>query len=223
MNQTKKNAAAPAPKRRDADLAYEAIEALIATLELAPGSPVVEAEVAERVGLGRTPVREALLRLMSVGLIVQQPRRGLLVSGIDLAHHLDLIQTRRALERLIAACTARRATAAERTQLVANAERMVAAAAKGDLARYMRADHELDLVNHAACRNASAVTAVAPLAVQCRRFWYAYQHAGDMSEGARCHLMLAQGIASGDAAEAAKGADALLDYLEAFTRRIIDR
>ena len=100
----------PPPKRRAADLAYDAIETLISTLQLEPGSPVVEAELAERTGLGRTPVREALMRMVSIGLIDQQPRRGLSVSTIDLADHLDVIQTRRALEGLIAACAARRAT-----------------------------------------------------------------------------------------------------------------
>ena len=51
---------AAAPKRRAADIAYDAIETLISTLEMRPGSPVVEAEIVERTGLGRTPVREAL-------------------------------------------------------------------------------------------------------------------------------------------------------------------
>ena len=71
---------------------------------------MVEADIVESTGLGRTPVREALLRMVSIGLIAQQPRRGLLVSHIDLAEHLDVIQTRRVLERLIAACAARRAS-----------------------------------------------------------------------------------------------------------------
>lgn len=203
-------------------MAHDAIESLICTLELTPGSPIVEAELAERIGLGRTPVREALMRLMSIGLIVQQPRRGLLVSPIDLANHLDVILTRRALERVIAACSARRATAAERERLVACSERMVAAAQRADLTRYMQADHDLDVANHAASRNRSAVTAVVPLVMQCRRFWYAYQHAGEIAEGARCHALLAQGIATGSEADAVRGADALLDYLEAFTRRVID-
>ncbi|MFG5408512.1 GntR family transcriptional regulator [Piscinibacter sakaiensis] len=213
---------AAAPKRRDADLAYEAIEAMISTMALPPGSPVVEAEISERIALGRTPVREALMRLMSIGLIVQQPRRGLLVSPIDLANHLDTILTRRVLERVIASCSARRANAAERQRLMDCAERMVAAAAHDDLAAYMRADHDLDTANHAASRNTSAVTAVVPLVTQCRRFWYAYQHAGEITEGARCHALLASGIARGSEAEAVQGADALMDYLEAFTRRVID-
>jgi DNA-binding GntR family transcriptional regulator len=213
---------AAAPKRRDADMAYEAIEAMISTLALPPGSPIVEAEISERIAIGRTPVREALMRLMSIGLIVQQPRRGLLVSPIDLANHLDAILTRRVLERVIASCSARRANAAERQQVADCADRMVAAAARDDLKAYMRADHDLDVANHAASRNASAVTAVVPLVTQCRRFWYAYQHAGEIKEGARCHALLARGIADGNEAAAVQGADALMDYLEAFTRRVIN-
>ena len=72
-----------------------------------PATVAVEAELIERTGLGRTPTREALMRLVSAGLIVQQPRRGLRVSDLQLAEHLDLIEARRALERLIAATSAR--------------------------------------------------------------------------------------------------------------------
>ncbi|MBO9678264.1 MAG: GntR family transcriptional regulator [Acidovorax sp.] len=214
---------AHAPKRRAADVAYDAIEALISTLEMRPGSPVVEAEIAERTGLGRTPVREALLRMVSIGLIEQQPRRGLLVSNIDLADHLDVIQTRRVLECLIAACSARRATAALRQEILRCAENMRLAASKGLIDEYMRADHELDLANHQASRNHSAVKCVVPLIVQCRRFWYAYQHEGELAEGARAHMALAEGIATGNEAAAAAGANQLMDYLERFARRIIDQ
>ncbi len=211
------------PKRRAADVAYDAIESMLSTLEIAPGSPVVEADLAARTHLGRTPVREALLRMVTSGLIVQQPRRGLLVSNIDLAEHLDVIQTRRTLEGLIAACSARRATALQRKDIVRCAERMLETAERGDLDDYMRADHALDLVNHQASHNRSAVQCVVPLIVQCRRFWYAYQHEGDVREGARAHMHLAEGIATGDEAHAVAGANQLMDYLERFARRIINQ
>ena len=212
-----------APKRRAADMAYDSIETMISTLQIEPGTPVVEAAIIESTGLGRTPVREALLRMVSIGLIVQQPRRGLLVSNIDLADHLDVIQTRRVLESLIAACSARRATAKQRKDIVLCAEKMVKAAARGNLNEYMRADHELDQVNHQASHNHSAVKCVVPLIVQCRRFWYAYQHEGEIAEGARAHMQLAEGIASGNEAAAVAGANQLMDYLEQFARRVIDK
>ena len=201
---TAKTKAAPAVKRRAADLAYDAIETLLSTMQLEPGSPIVEAELAERTGMGRTPVREALLRMISIDLIVQQPRRGLLVSNIDLAEHLDVIQTRRVLENLLAACAARRASAQQRKEILLCAKRMVAAAKRGNLEEYMQEDHALDVIVHT------------------RRFWYAYQDAGDITEGALAHLELAQGISTGDEAAAITGANRLMDYLEDFAKRIIE-
>jgi len=102
------------------------------------------------------------------------------------------------------------------------AEAMVEAAGRGDLNDYMQADRALDLVNHQASHNDSAVRAVIPPIVQCRRFWYAYQHEGEIVEGANAHLQLARGIATGDEAAATAGANRLMDYLEVFARKIID-
>lgn len=214
--------ALPQPKMRAADVAYDMLESMIVTLVLQPGAPIVEAELIAATGLGRTPLREALLRMSSNGLIVQLPRRGLIVSDIDVAGHLTLLETRRALERLIASSAARRATAQQRKDMAACGRKMVAAAKKKDLDAYMQADQDLDHVIHAACRNPSAVAAVIPLVVQCRRFWYAYQHEGDVTEGARCHMELAAAIADGNPDAAVAGADRLVDYLESFARKVID-
>lgn len=219
ISQTRKP---PLPKRRVADLAYDRIEAMISKLVIAPGSLIVEAELAEMTQLGRTPVREALMRMVSSGLIEQQPRRGLRVSNIDVVDHLDLIETRRGLETLIASCSARRATTAQRKALVACAEKMIIASERANLDDYMTADQALDNVNHEACGNFSAVKAVVPLVVQCRRFWYRYQAKGEITEGARFHMVLAEAIASGNEAHAAAAASALMDYLERFTRRVIN-
>lgn len=214
--------APPVPKLRAADIAYDTIENMIVTLQLKPGAPIVEAELVEATGLGRTPLREALMRMSSNGLIVQLPRRGLIVSDIEAAEHLSLIETRRVLERLIAAHAARRASPQQRKQILAQAQKMVAAAKKDDLVAYMDADQALDHINHEACRNRSAVAAVIPLIIKCRRFWYAYRHEGDTAKGARAHLLLAQAIADGDTVGAMAGADSLMDYLESFARKLID-
>ncbi len=212
----------PPPKLRAADVAYDTLENLIVTLQIQPGAPVVEAELIEMTGHGRTPLREALLRMVSNGLIKQMPRRGLIVSDIEAAEHLTLIETRRVLDQLIAQSAARLAIPQQRKDLLACAKRMVMAAKKGDLSAYMQADQELDHVIHAACRNPSAVTAVIPLIIKCRRFWYAFQHEGDIVEGAKCHLQMASSVADGDPQNAAKGTNALIDYLELFARKVID-
>ncbi|MDP3843004.1 MAG: GntR family transcriptional regulator [Oxalobacteraceae bacterium] len=211
-----------APRQRAADVAYDMLESMIVTLQLKPGTPIVEAELVEATGLGRTPLREALMRMSTNGLVVQLPRRGLIVSDIELAEHLTLIETRRVLERLIAASAARRATPQQRKDILIYAKKMVAAAKRNDLKAYMQADQGLDHVIHQACRNPSAVAAVIPQVIKCRRFWYAFRHEGDVEAGANCHLMLASAIADGDAEAAICGAEALMDYLELFARKVID-
>lgn len=213
----------PTPgKLRAADVAYDAIESMIVTLQLKPGAPIVESELIEVTGLGRTPLREALMRMSSNGLILQLPRRGLIVKDIEAAEHVTLLETRRVIERLIASSAARRASPQLRQEILACGEQMVDAANKGELGAFMSADLALDNVVHDACRNPSAVAAVIPLIIKCRRFWYAYQHEGDMHEAARCHMLLAQGIAEGNEEQAALGADHLMNYLESYTRKVIN-
>ena len=213
----------PTPsKLRAADVAYDAIESMIVTLQLKPGMPIVESELVELTGLGRTPLREALMRMSSNGLIVQLPRRGLIISDIEAAEHMTLIETRRVIERLIATSAARRATPQHRTDMLDCADKMLIAAKRADLTEYMAADQALDHVVHEACRNPSAVAAVIPLIIKCRRFWYAFQHEGDIEEGARCHLLLAKAIAKGHEEQAEKAANGLMDYLESFARKVIN-
>jgi len=210
------------PKVRATEAAYDQIEQMIATLKLEPNQPIVESDLIEMTGLGRTPIREALMRLVASGLIEQQPRRGLRVSEIRIAEHLILIETRRVLERLIAGSSARRASPSQSAGILQHARDMVAAARQGDLAGYMQADQALDRVNHEASRNPYAVQAIVPMIIQCRRFWYAFQHEGDLERGAQCHLLEAEGIHAKDPERAIAGADALMDYLMEFTHTVIE-
>ncbi|CAM5200169.1 DNA-binding GntR family transcriptional regulator OS=Castellaniella defragrans OX=75697 GN=HNR28_002600 PE=4 SV=1 [Castellaniella defragrans] len=211
-----------APKVRATEAAYDQIEQMIATLRLEPNQPIVESDLIEMTGLGRTPIREALMRLVASGLIEQQPRRGLRVSEIRIAEHLILIETRRVLERLIAGSSARRASPSQSAGILQHARDMVAAARRGDLSGYMQADQALDRVNHEASRNPYAVQAIVPMIIQCRRFWYAFQHEGDLERGAQCHLLEAEGIHAKDPERAIAGADALMDYLMEFTHTVIE-
>lgn len=215
------NTSIPKQKLRAAELAYDQIEQLISTLKLEPNQPIVENDLVKMTGLGRTPIREALMQLVANGLIEQQPRRGMRVSEIRIAEHLMLIDTRRVLERLIAAASAKRATPAQKEEILLHAEEMVQAAKSGNLEAYMIADKNLDRINHQASRNPYAIHAITPLIIQCRRFWYAYQHEGDLEKGALCHLQLATGINTADPDLAMQGADALMDYLLEFTHKVI--
>jgi DNA-binding GntR family transcriptional regulator len=108
--------------------AYYAIRELIVTLELAPGSVVSERELMERLGLGRTPVREALRRLAREKLVDVYPRRGMFVSRIDVRDLAGLSEVRAVLESSAARLAAARSTAADREVTEALLEELVRAA-----------------------------------------------------------------------------------------------
>lgn len=101
------------------DRAYYAIRELIVTLELAPGSIVSERELQDRLGVGRTPVREALQRLEGERLVEVYPRRGIFVSNVNVLDLAVLSEVRGVLESFGARLAAERATAADRETTVA--------------------------------------------------------------------------------------------------------
>ena len=96
-----------------ADQAYAALRDLIVSLELPPGALVTEPELVARLGIGRTPVREALRRLAQERLIDVYPRRGMLVTTVDVRELARLCEVRQALEPEAARLAAERATQAD--------------------------------------------------------------------------------------------------------------
>ncbi len=203
--------------------AYRALEELIVTLQLPPGSVVSEAALSQRTGIGRTPIREALQRLAREHLMVVLPRRGILVAGVDVRRQLLLLEVRRELERLLARSAAKRATEAERKRFAEIADEMETAAAKGDDIAFMRLDREFNRLTSQAAHNDFAETAMAPLHAVSRRFYYIhYQQVADLEITAKQHADVARAIAKGDRDQAAAASDRLLDYIEEFTRATVD-
>ena len=74
--------------------AYEAIRTAIVRLELAPSSPIDETALCRHLGLGRTPVHDALQRLQHDGLVCIFPRRGMIVAPLDMNESRYLTQAR---------------------------------------------------------------------------------------------------------------------------------
>lgn len=78
--------------------AYEKLRSMLLELELAPGTPLAETELSAKLGVSRTPIREALGRLAREGLVRQYPGRGAFVSEISVPDIVELYQMREALE-----------------------------------------------------------------------------------------------------------------------------
>ncbi len=205
------------------DRAYKKLEELIVTLRVAPGTVLTESSLAKELAIGRTPIREALQRLAREGLVVILPRRGILVSEINVGKQLKLLEVRRVLERLMAAAAAERADEGERREFLAIAEGMEKAAEENDDLTFMRHDRELNILVSKAARNEFASRAMGIMHGLSRRFWYVhYKEVADLPLCARLHADLARAIAGGDPEAAGAASDQLIDYIEEFTRASLD-
>ena len=195
---------------------------MIVTLKLAPGAAISEAELSQALDIGRTPIREALQRLARESLVSILPRRGILVSEINVKRQLRLLEVRRELERLIARSAARRATDAERARFLELADRFEKSARVNDDVTFMRTDREFNTLCSSASHNEFAAGAMSLMHSLSRRFWYIhYKQAADMPMTAKLHADIAQAIAVGDEERAAKASDKLINAIEKFTRATV--
>ncbi len=201
------------------DRAYRLLEEQIVTLQLKPGELLSEAALTNKLGIGRTPIREALQRLAREDLVVIMPRRGVMVSDINVSRQLLLVETRRALEAVIMCNAARRATARERQAFAELADDFGRSAEDNDPVAFMRHDQRINEMSVQACRNPYAARMAAVIQGLSRRFWYRFfEETMDLPRCARLHEAEARAIANGDPDAAAEAVTALMDYTEEFTR-----
>ena len=217
-----KRATVPPPASSLTTLAYAHLEELIVTLKLAPGRVVSEGELSMLTGIGRTPIREALQRLAREKLVSILPRRGVVVTEINVGNQLRLLEVRRELERLIARLAARRATDEERVRFRDLAKLFEKSAKANDDTTFMRTDREFNSLCSEAAHNDFAAGAMQLMHSLSRRFWYIhYKQAADMPLTAKLHADIARAIADADEERAGKASDRLIDEIEKFTRETV--
>jgi DNA-binding GntR family transcriptional regulator len=218
----RKTARAPGNAPSLTDKAYLHLEQLIVTLRLRPGSAVSEAELSERLKIGRTPIREALQRLARERLVVILPRRGIIVSDINVNTQLRLLEVRRVVECLVARSAARRSDEATRKRFRELAAVFEQCAKSNDDVGFMEVDRQFNELCVEAAHNEFATGAMSLMHSLSRRFWYLhYKQAADMPQTAKLHADIARAIASGKEAAAEIAANRLLDSIETFTRATV--
>ncbi|MGD8385384.1 MAG: GntR family transcriptional regulator [Lysobacterales bacterium] len=197
-----------------AQQAHELLEQRLVTLQLAPGALISEKELVERLGIGRTPVREAIQRLSAAGMLQVLPRKGLLVAPMRRSELLQVIEVRRVLERLMVVKATERATAQQRRALGRLAARLEAA--QSDLNDFFRLDRRLDRLLGAACNNAYLARALGAMQSQCRRLWYSHRETLNLPRSARLHGALAQAVSDGDRSGAIRAVNEIIAILESL-------
>ncbi len=221
-NQSKASVKAPAETISLSDQAYHQLEQLIVTMELAPGAPVSEAQLSELLGIGRTPIREALQRLSREHLVSILPNRGIFIADLNPQKQLRVLETRRELERLICSKAAKRASDSEREEFKRIAKDFEKAAKEKNEELFIRVDKELNDLTILASKNEYAASAMAMLHGMSRRFWFGnFYQVADLPLASKLHADIAKAIAGADEKKAGLALDKLLDYIEAFTRKTV--
>jgi len=192
--------------------AYRLLEEMLVTLTLAPGQLLAEKDLAERAGIGRTPVREAIQRLSNEGMLTVLPRKGLMVTPLRRSDLAQIVEARRVMERLLVVKAAERATVDQRRALRELASQIEAA--DHDLAEYFRLDRQLNELLEEASQNRYLVRALAAMHSQCRRLWYLHRERLDLPRAAMLHGGLARAVAERDVTGAIRVLDEIIATLE---------
>lgn len=206
-----------------ADMAYRQIEEMIVIRRLTPGEMISEAKLAEELGCGRTPIREALLRLKYDGYIEVFPSRGAMVSSIDVLKQLELLELRRPLDDVIARLASQRATPEECAEMLRLGEAIKRSARDLDNLAYLAANRAIHEIKIRATHNSMFAPTLARVYGLSRRFWYTYVVSTDsFADAARLHDAILREIAARNAKGAARASAELLDLLERLTRQAIE-
>jgi len=125
---------------------------LITEGDLAPGARLNERALCERLGVSRTPLREAFRLLAADGLVTLAPNRGAIVTELSLRDVRESFDVMSGLEALSGELACRHVTDAEIAEIKALTFEMLACHARGDLPGYYRRNREIhDRINRAAC------------------------------------------------------------------------
>lgn len=201
---------------------YEQIRESIISLDWKPGTRLSEKDVASELGVSKTPVREAFIRLSEEGLIEIRPKSGSYVSEISFEKVYEGLMLRRAIEMAVVAEAATRRTTLDLVNLQHLVERQVEAANAGDGVGFF----ELDRDFHQALANIAAMPSAIRLVHMVRGAVSRVQRLR-ISRGETRHMQVIEAhraivaaIESRDAIAAAAAMDAHLNCVELFAKII---
>ena len=196
--------------------AYYAIRELIVTLELPPGSIVSERELMQRLGLGRTPIREALRDLAREQLVEVYPRRGIFVSSVYVGDIAGLSEVRRVLESSAARLAADRRNDADLLETVELLEELEGMAGNRDERRLIELDQRIHRHLYRCTHNPFLEATLEEYYVLTLRIWFlALDRVERLDDAIREHREILEAIRDRDADRAE---DVMRRHVEGFER-----
>jgi DNA-binding GntR family transcriptional regulator len=181
------------------DQALSQLRKAIVTGQLAPGSLHSEQTIAARLGLSRTPVREALLQLAGEGLVVFLPNRGARIVDFDVTHLAEVLQFRAAIEGCGASRMAANPDPKRIARLEAELKRQRLIIKNGERLRWVDANADFHTILAEASENRLMIEAFGPLVSHTKRLGYRMNHrAQRMRESLDEHSAIVDAIRRGD-------------------------
>ena len=202
-----------------AEKIYYDIEEKIVKLEYKPGSFLTESFLEKNLKCGRTPIREAIQKLAREGLIKVIPRKGLMVTHIDINDQLNLIQVRRELEKLMAKLSAKNASRAQKEKFL-KISKLMKKCKNNDNTRFIKLDKEMNDLLAISRDNEFLRRSMRLVSGLSRRFWF-YRNLkslDDLTIIAGLHSAVCESIYKGDLLNAEKKTEKLMEYIEKFTK-----
>ena len=197
--------------------AYRLIRQKIVRLELAPGAVIREDVLQQQLGIGRTPIREALQRLARDQFLVVIPRRGMIVSNIDVAELSMLYETRAILEPYAARLACQRG----RQEHWQKMREVLDSAAKPKITAQdqIHFDAQCHEIVWAAAGNRFLTDTLDVLYAQSDRLWHIYlSDVADMGHALDEHVEILHAIESGDSDLAYKLSETHVQSFDAQVR-----
>jgi DNA-binding GntR family transcriptional regulator len=206
-----------------AERAYRVVRDQLGMREIRPGAPINEDQLAQSLGVGRTPVREALKRLQYERLIATYPRRGTFATDVNITDLAHISEVRQELEPLAAAQAARRATAADRATLTDLLRELQSPDSRPqDAAELMHLDLQVHRAIYAATHNPYLEDTLVRHDNLATRIWCLFvDRLTDMAGHIEEHGPLIEAIVAGDPDKAAQLARSHVEGFEQAIRAAI--
>lgn len=202
-----------------ADRAYLALRDRLVMLDIAPGEAINEAALTTELGIGRTPLREALKRLESDHLVVSYPRRGTFATNVDITELAAISEMREVLEPIAAAKAAENLREPLRSEYVEAVEALKGLSPESDQRLLLEVDLRVHRLIYRAVDNRHLTETLVRLDDLATRIWRLVRdRIPDISHHIREHIDMLQAVLDGDAGRAADLTAAHIKHFETTVR-----
>jgi len=182
---------------------------------LEPGERLMEVQLAEELGISRTPVREAIRKLEQEGYVIMMPRRGTYVSDVSVKDVKEIFEIRSALESLAISLATMRIEPEELEKLQTLLEEIGGHIENNDIEKIVATDVEFHGLLYQVSRNERLVTIISNLKEQLARFrTLSMSYPGRLQETLAEHRAMVEAIAAGDVDLAREAAERHMEQAE---------